>query len=152
MGTIQKPSNFQLCSLEALKNTGLAVEWNDNGDVLKRKSALPPHPDLKPKLTYLEGALADYYGIKDHQAVHLKKLTVTEYEDGEGVSVQITGVHTHPKSGQNTPLKTAKMPLHNDHYGFEAELKGIVEKIALEACAYVFERKSSQLSLDDKAA
>jgi hypothetical protein len=149
MATITKPKKFNLVAIE-LKGESVSVSWTDKGDEHTCSSKLPIHPDFKNGMNKLVDVLTDYYGMNgdcnDHTS--FKKLSVNNYEDDEGQSAQVKGVYSHPKGGQNTTMTTAKIQTHSDAYGFEGDLKSIISDMAEEACAYVFDKKSNQTTMD----
>ena len=87
---------------------------------------------------------------EEQKNVMFKKIVVNSYEDEEGQSAQVLGVYSHPKSQQNTPLKTSKIQTHQATYGVETELKKLLTKLSTEASAYVIDGKSSQMKLELK--
>lgn len=147
---MSKQKEFECGSISTNGDGTISVEWGNKTGKWKRTPRLIPHPDFSKALDKTVKIIADYYGMgkEEHQNISFKKLMVNNYEDEKGQSVQLVAVYTHPKSMQNTPLKTAKIQVHEDAYGFETELKKLIDKLSGEANAYALEDKSSQMKME----
>lgn len=145
-------ADFKLKALSIAGNGNISVHWITEDGTSGRTRSLPAHKDLNAQIKKVEGILASYYDLNEDR-VTMKKVNVVHYDDGMGESVQITGTFCHSQSNQNTPIKTSKIQAHNDMYGFESELKTILKKLSDECYKYVYEDKSSQVSMKlDKTA
>ena len=151
MGTIKKPEQFNIASVEVKKDK-VVISWVDEGNQHTRTSKTPMHPDFVALLERLKNSLADYYDLESTDDIDFKKVSVNNYEDDEGQSVMIKGVFIHPKSTQRTTISTSKVQTHEDAYGFETELKNCITELATEACEYVFEGKSNQTTMEFEEA
>lgn len=148
--SIKKPKEFKIMSFKRTSSGLISIGWvreDNDGKASVENRKLPIHKDFQTVLTKMESFLAQYYGINEDR-VSLKSVSVVHYEDGKGESVQIAGNYTHVDSEQVTSIKTSKMQLHNEFYGFEGELKKTLTDLSKEACEYVFDNKSTQASLD----
>ena len=148
--SIEKPQDFVLKSVELKAGGKTKITWMDDQKEHSIVSNVPPHPDFVKHQRSLVTKLVQYLDGKAHMEddITFKKVSLNLYEDMEGQSVQIKGVHTHPKSAQNSTLTTSKIQTHESHYGFEGNLKTVVEGLTDEACDYIFEGKSSQTKME----
>jgi hypothetical protein len=150
-----KPEEWKLKSITPKPKGKFEVKYHDGTMNRMAEPTLPLHPDFQKVLDKSLAHLAEYYGLPKEAAVDqisMKNVIITNYEDKEGQSVQITGVYSHPKSGQNTTIKTSKVQTHEDQYGFEDVLKKTVIKLAEEAYQYVVNLRSSQLKMEVEEA
>jgi hypothetical protein len=149
------PKDFRLTEMKKHANGRTTVEYDRGStgskDKTNRPKSLPIHGDFSKCLTSLESYLAQFYEL-DEERVSLTAVKVKHYNDGKGESIQILGNYSHPDSEQEVAIKTAPIQSHLTHYGFEKELKAVLAKTQKEAASYVFKMKSSQLSIEDKAA
>lgn len=143
---MDRPKEFKMSRLVKHKDGRTEVKWlTEKGeDTSKRKQ--PPHQDFDKAVSKIEGFLAQYYELNEDR-VTLKSITVKDWEDDKGASVTIKGSYTHPDSEQVTPISTASIPVHLDHYKFEKDLKNKIHKLSKEAEAWVFDFKSAQATM-----
>lgn len=149
----KKPESNKITLVE-FKNKGkIKVVWNVGSVESSTTMDNPQHPDLQKAVKAVISFLPEYFdkGVSADN-LSIKSVKIGHYEDKEGQSVQIKCVHTHLKSGQNVTLTTAKMQVHENHYGFETKLKKAINVLSEEAYQYAVNLKSSQLRVDDKAA
>ena len=148
MADSKKPSDVKITSIE-FKNKGkLKVVWNAGSIENSCTRDLPQHPDMRKAVTETITFLSEYYeGSINTENLSIKGVKIGHYENKEGQSVQIKVVHTHPKSGQNTTMTTAKMQVHEEHYGFETNLKKTINKLMEEAYQFAVNMKSAQMKV-----
>jgi len=147
----EQPTEFNLSQIVKSPDGRLSVKWlTEKGEDTSRRKQ-PLHQDFDKAISKVEGFLAKYYGLNEDRVV-MKSISVKTYESDLGESVTIKGHYTHPDSNQVTPITTAAIPLHIDHYGWEKELKNKLHKLSEEAQSWVFEFKSSQVTMKLEAA
>ena len=150
---MEKPKEFRLTQFNQTTSGLVTIKWAEqDGGAGVEKRKLPLHKDFQKHLTKMESYVAEYYNINEDR-VSIKSIAIVHYEEDKGESVQITASYTHPDSEQVTTIKTSKMQVHNDFYGFEGNLKKTLKALSSEASKYVFDLKSSQVAMEiDEAA
>lgn len=149
---VEKPEVFNMVSLSRSNSGVFTASWQVGREVYSLESDLAPHKDLTAKIDKVVTFLAKYYDMPV-DGLGFKKVSMNEYEKEEGAySIAINCSYTHPEGEQVTPLKTAAIQTHNAVYGFEKNLLKAVKDLSKEVEAYVFEKKSSQKTLDLNAA
>jgi|GEM_PF-6266590 len=148
MASTKKPDDVKITSIE-FKNKGkIKVIWNCGSIESSITRDLPQHIELTEASFNMLEFLSKYQtNPTPVDELTLKKITFAHYEDKEGMSCLIQGVHSHPKSGQNTSMKTSKMQVHEEHYGFETNLKKAINVISEEAYQFAVNMKSAQLKV-----
>lgn len=143
-----KPDDVKITSIE-FKNKGkIKVVWNSGSIESSITRDLPEHPDFTKAKQSMLNFLSKYQtNPTPVEELSLKGVKFAHYEDKKGMSCLINGVHTHPKSGQNVAAKTSKMQVHEEHYGFETNLKKAINKLSEEAYQFATEMKSAQLKV-----
>jgi hypothetical protein len=146
-------------------------------DVFVYSSDLVPHPDLINAINEMKPFLAQCFGvitIKDFQAFKSLKakekqavkdlakiidtLTVTRMEaievsgcslsgDDDKIAIVMTGKMTQANQSK-VAINSPRIATHQNTFGFEEDLKRIIEIVNDEAREYIFNNKKAQLELD----
>lgn len=144
----KKPDDVKITSIEFKTKGKIKVVWNEGSIESSITRELPQHPDFLKATAEMLSFLSKYQtNPTPVEELSIKAFKFAHYEDKKGMSCLINGVHTHPKSGQNVSMKTSKMQVHEEHYGFETNLKKAINKLAEEAYQFAVNMKSSQLKV-----
>ncbi len=148
------------------------VEENETFyDNEKLDSSREPHEDFLSKIRALKSYLCEIFGFTDlktivkHEDFKATKAQIKSAETGyqnKIANIEITGFSIHGKDDNKNviingkfgiqklgvvALNTPRIKFSNNLYGWEQDLKELVEELSHEAYLYLYENKREQLKM-----